>query len=228
MTHIREVSAFGIGLVLLSSFSTVACGDIVLSYVTSSNSSIAPSVQASGVTGSSLTGGSGISFDGNGFSWSEWDGLSLGDAVSSNEYFQWGFTSSSAYDLSDLDIRYDALGNGPENLAIQVAINGGAFQTIYTDNAVATGGFDAADISLAAFSNVTSAVFRLFAWNANNDRGRLNLENSTAFGNAAIVVNGAATAVPEPASLALMGLAGVAAAVASHRRSRRRGATGAR
>ncbi|MGE0378885.1 MAG: PEP-CTERM sorting domain-containing protein, partial [Planctomycetaceae bacterium] len=190
-----------------------ASGDIVVDYVAANSSSIAPTTQGAGVTGSNLTGASGLIFAGNGFEWSGWETNSLANAITANEYLEWGFTSTQTYDLSDLDIRYDALGNGPENLAIQASINGGGFQTIYTDDAVATGGFDAANIDLSSFASVTSAVFRLFAWNANNANGRLNVENSTSFGNAAIVVNG--VAIPEPASLVMMGLAGCAWVVCS-------------
>ncbi|MBX3436219.1 MAG: PEP-CTERM sorting domain-containing protein [Planctomycetaceae bacterium] len=194
-----------------------ANADLILSYVAGNSGSIAPSFEAEYVTGSSLTGGPGIAFHGGEFSWSQWGGASLSDAILNNDYFQWGFTSTHKFHLSDLDIRYDTLGNGPKSLAIQVSINGGAFQTIYTDTAVSVSGFNATDIDLSAFSGVTSAVFRLFAWNARHDHGRLDLRNSSTFGNAAIVVNGRAT--PEPASLAMMGVACCAFAVVRRRRT---------
>jgi predicted extracellular nuclease len=149
-----------------------------LSYNSVNGSSVPPSSAGPGVTGLDLTRGSGINQNAGGtFNSNSWNGIDLASAQTANDFLQWGFTSTTAYDLTDFDIRYDRSGTGPNSLAIQASINGGSFQTIFTDTNVNEAGENNLDIDLSAFDNVTSATFRLFAWGARSSQGTFDIED---------------------------------------------------
>ena len=182
---------------------------IVLDYISipsTANATIAPNTTGTGVTGANLMTGGGLTANnGSTYNWRAWDGTDVATALAAGDFFEWGFTSTSAYNLDDLDIRYDRSGNGPQDVDIQLSINGGAFTSIHSATGISPGGNTVADIDLTSFDDVTSATFRLFAFNATNGNGTFDVEN--AFNGAAIVVNGTLSAVPEPASLVMVGVA---------------------
>jgi hypothetical protein len=178
---------------------------------------LAPSFVGTGVTGVNLARGSGLAqatgstFNSNNFTIG---GSSFASAVTNGDFLTFGFTSTQAYDLTDMDIRYDRSSTGPNNAQLQIAINGGAFVPFFTDNAVSDSGEDNLGISLSSFDNVTSATFRLPAFGASGSTGTFDIEtiNFGGGGTVGIEVRGTASpsAVPEPASLGLIGLAGTA------------------
>ena len=122
----------------------------------------------------------------------------------SNDYLEWGWSSSDPLDLTDLDLRYDRSNSGPAEIEISLAVNDGDFESIFVDADVSVAGEDNLDIDLSAFSNVTSATFRLFGAHAEAFTGTLDIEPITAVSPPrGIVVNGI-TAVPEPEGLTLL------------------------
>jgi hypothetical protein len=180
--------------------------ELIVAYNVSPNTAgtIAASV-ANGVTPLPLsrTGvaqGNAESYDGTNFTTNATADLS--------QYFQWGWsTSGTPRDLATLDIAYRrANTNGPEALRIDLSVNGGAFQTVFSDNSIASqpqvGGEANPGIDLSSFDNVSSATFRLYAWAATGSSGR-QLEIKP---NAALAYSDgiAVYAVPEPTTITLL------------------------
>ena len=142
--------------------------------------------------GAGLNAGSGATFNSSG--WTD----------EPTDYLEWGWSASQPIDLTDLDLRYDRSASGPSVVDIQLSINGGAFASIFNDPLVDDLGEDVLDIDLTAFTDVTSATFRLFGTSASGATGTFDLEPLTGVSpNAAIVVSGTAVPVPEPSSQAL-------------------------
>ncbi|MGL5083095.1 MAG: Ig-like domain-containing protein [Microcoleaceae cyanobacterium] len=164
----------------------------ILTYTSASGISLAPSTQGVGVTGLDLTRGSGIiSATGSTFNSSGWnDSVDLPGAIANNDFLQWGFNSTTAYDLSDLDIRYDRSGTGPNQVNIQISVNGGAFQSFFSDSSVSDVGENNPDLNLSGFTNVTAATFRLYGFGATAAAGTFDIENALDFGNTGIVLSG--------------------------------------
>lgn len=155
--------------------------------------------------GAGLTPNNGIAFNSR-----EW---SLSNAVnlSSNKYIQWGWSASTqSVDLTDLEIQYDRSGSGPTQLAIAISVDGGSFQTIFTDADVFIGD-ETHTIDLTTFDEVESATFRLFGFDAASGEGTLDIEEIEAGGRRGIIVRGELSAVPEPTS-SLVLLVGLLAA----------------
>jgi hypothetical protein len=144
--------------------------------------------------GAGLTAGSGATFNSSG--WTD----------ETDDYLQWGWSLASPVDLTDLDLRYDRSTSGPSTVNIQLAVNGGTFQSVFTDASVLDTGEDALNIDLSGFTGVTSATFRLFGSGASSGTGTFDIEPMSGVSpDRGIVVNGVA-AVPEPAGWTLAAL----------------------
>lgn len=195
----------------------------VLEYETAAsttNPSLAPSAVAAGVTGFDMTAGPGIaSRSGSTWVWRAWtedDGsvnASADDALLTDHYWSWGFTSTQAYDLEAFDIRLDRSGTGPNMFDILLSVNGGAATSILSDD---FGASDTArnyyDIDLSAFGDVSEATFTLAAFGADTggatSLGTFDLER-VAFRDYAFQLRGNVSAVPLPFS-GLMLIGGIA------------------
>ena len=165
--------------------------------------------------GAGVTPNQGIAF--NSSNWSTASTLNL----ASNKYIQWGWsTSSQALDLSSMTLQYDRSDNGPKKLAIALSIDGGVFQSIFTDEEVFIGD-ETHTISLSSFRSVTNATFRLFGFDAGAAGGTLDIERFTADPDPSrgIVVRGDITSVPEPSSIILVAAMMVLALVAVRRKA---------
>jgi hypothetical protein len=178
--------------------------ELVLAYNVSPNTagtiaaSIANNVTPLPLSRTGVVQGNAESFDGTNFT--------TNAAADLGQYFEWGWSASGASrDLAALDIAYRrANTNGPEALRIDLSVNGGAFQTVFSDNSIASqpqvGGEANPGIDLSAFDNVTSATFRLYAWAATGSSGRqLEIKPNVALAYADGI---AVYAVPEPSTLA--------------------------
>jgi hypothetical protein len=157
--------------------------------------------------GSGIVQANGSTFNSSGFSTSS---TSFADAVTEGDYLSFGFTTTTPVDLTDMDIRYDRSGTGPNQLQIQLSVNGGLFTPVFTDNSVSDLGEDNLSIPLSLFTNVTSATFRTPKFGATSTNGTFDIEtiNFAGGGTVGIEVRGTASAtVPEPTALVLVGLA---------------------
>lgn len=158
-----------------------------------------------------LTQNSGATF--NSRDWEE--GTDKASALANNNAIFWGFNTTSAYDLTSLEISYDRSNTGPSNIAIELFLNGALQGEIFGDSDVSPTG-ETALVDLSAFNAVVGSVFfRLSGWGASSANGTFDIENELALGseNYGIIISGDLTvpAVPLPASLPLLaaGLGGV-------------------
>jgi hypothetical protein len=158
--------------------------------------------------GSGIVQAAGTTFNSSGFSTTA---ASFSDAVTEGDYLTFGFTTTTPVNLTDMDIRYDRSGTGPNNAQIQLSINGGAFTPVFTDNAVSDLGEDNLLISLAGFNNVTDADFRLPAFGATSGNGTFDIETINFAGGGTVGIEVRGVAVPEPTSvvLSVFGLLGI-------------------
>lgn len=202
---------FGACAVALSGMSASAA--TVASWGTAgSTTSLAANFEGVGVTADNLEAGAGINVQNfSTFNFTAWDpaNASAADAIADDEIWTWGFTSSTAYDLTDFSIRLDRSATGPDDFLIELAINGSSvFAPVLSfDFQDGSAGVSFVDVDLSGFDNVTDADFRLAAFNSEGNVGTFDLEllgNS----NNGIIITGEISAVPLPAP-ALMLLAGL-------------------
>lgn len=198
-------------------------GAIIFQLISTENSSTVVS-QASGVVGTGYSRGNGLTLASGGTFNSQGFNLNGNEAaaISSNDFVEWSFTSSSAIDLTSFDIRYDRSAEGPSELRIDFSSNGGAFTTVHNDANVSVLGENNLGIILNS-TGVTAGAFRLFAWGATDTNGTFDLENNASIGvdganPVSFELNGTITSVPEPSSISLVSLMGCSALVAAYRR----------
>ncbi|MGF1532572.1 MAG: DUF5689 domain-containing protein [Bernardetiaceae bacterium] len=170
----------------------------VVAYLPNTAAADPAAVTATGVTGLNLSRGAGLTENaGAGFNsrgWTQTGGLA--QAKADNSYLEWGFTATTAYNLSTMSIRFYRSSTGPSDVVIEVSINGGAYQSVYTNNAVTTSTGGASNISgidLSAFTNVTSATFRMYGFGASSGTGTMRIRDTNAFdGTNGLIVYGTA------------------------------------
>ena len=206
---LRILAAASVAAVLAA---TSASALTMLTYDTVRTPTLSPNVAGPGVTGLDFTQGAGLSPAGSGpnFGSSSWDpdNASSADAIADDDIWTWGFTSAAGYDLTDFSIRLDRSGSGPSDFVIDLSVNGGAFVAVLTDT-VSNLGQNYLNVDLSSFDNVTSATFRLAAFNANNINGRLDLKSFEGVANNGVgfALTGEIAAVPLPAGLPLLAAA---------------------
>lgn len=204
-----------VSILAMTSYSGAA---VLLDYVSvasTSNPTIAATHVASGLSGTALSAGTGITANsGASYNWSGWNEVSSAAAISGGDVFTWGFTVGvgvlGSVDLSSIDIRYDRSSTGPPNAEISYSVGAGSFSTFFTDNAVnANGENNSIDLSgisgLQGLGVGSVVVFRLVGWGASSSAGTFDLENTVNFNDTTIQINGT---VPET-SAALLGAFGL-------------------
>lgn len=182
----------------------------VLAGTTGAGGNTWTNVHASVSGGSGFTNGAGVGFAGStpytvtGFGLA---GTTQATALAANDFVTWGLSFNQAWNLDSFDIAYLRGSQGPDDMAIQISINGGPFTNVHTDTAVATTTELHQNINLQAFDNVTSVSFRMLGWLAGNTtttNGWFQFQNNANIQSGSFRLN--ATAVPEPAAAGLLGL----------------------
>ena len=168
------------------------------------------------VGGSGYTKGTGLNHPAGTFSTYTVNGATnttQAGAISTTDTITWGLNFSNPWNLDNYSIRFDrdtvSAQVGPAAIRVQVAINGsGTFiDTALLDTTVSDTGEEHLNVDLSSFDNVTSVLFRAVLWNGQS-LGTFDFENSANIGAASFRLN--ASAVPEPATAGLLGLAGLA------------------
>ncbi|MFK7734522.1 MAG: hypothetical protein AB8B50_00750 [Pirellulaceae bacterium] len=223
---------FSLAFILYFSSSSLAAV-VIVGYDTTNPNGTNPAapdlpaaVKQDGVEDLDLARGPGLTPNaGATFNSSDWS-LATSLDLLSGDYISWGWSASSVpWDLSTLDIEYDVSASGPTQLAIALSVNGGSFQTFFTDDEIEVNDEAHVGISLTQFTGVTSAEFRLFGFGPDipadgrfrGPGGTLDIENIEPItsNNLGIIVSG--NAVPEPGA----GMVCFAACIALTGRRRR-------
>lgn len=116
--------------------------------------------------------------------------------------FTFSLTLNLGYSLSLSNVTFDNYrsGTGPADCGVQFSTNGGSVWTTiesFTSPAASTWYTRLADMTL--FSDATGIIdFRIYATNATSAAGTFRVDNVT--------VNGSVSAIPEPATVALVGM----------------------
>tara|TARA_R100000027_G_scaffold8406_1_gene6231 strand:- start:11850 stop:12515 length:666 start_codon:yes stop_codon:yes gene_type:complete len=216
-------------LLLSASFCVIAgsASAVILAEYTFDADSYGPSTTATGIEGSNVTGGSGLSTSpvlsgtGNPAKSIAPQGLSStseADAVAANDYIELKITADSGYTLSFTSLDIDLQRSNDQsatNWFIRSSLDSYA-STIDSITSIATSPSAFAsytiDLSDAAYQNLSGEVtFRLYGYGAVGENPSLRQDNITFNGSAAI---------PEPSSTATLFL-GAAAVTALLRRKAR-------
>lgn len=219
MKNVTRIFCSGMALAAVAAMPAVsASGEVIVQYATAGSvTSISPIIANANVAADDLTAGPGLNVQTfSTFNFTGWDTAStdFDAAVAAGDFWSWGFeVTGNDIILETLDTRLDRSGSGPDDVEIQASINGGTGVTVFTfDYADSGAGVNFPGIDISALGTVTlgdTVVFTLAAFNSESDAGSFDLETLTFPGGTdSLVVNG--TVVPEPASLVLLGLGGVA------------------
>ncbi|MEM9584330.1 MAG: VPLPA-CTERM sorting domain-containing protein [Pseudomonadota bacterium] len=194
MKHVFIGFGAALGLALPVNAATIVAYDIGMN-----GAFITPSEEAEGVSGAVLARSGGLVPSGAStglglFRSKGW--TNYGDAAAARAGYNsltWGFSSSIAYDLTSLDIRYDGSNKGPQSITIDAIVNGGTpVFDIFTDHDINTAGETNLGIDLSMFTEVTSIQFILSGWGATKDKGTFALHNT--FDGPALRINGVGAA----------------------------------
>ncbi len=175
-----------------------------------STTSQAANFEGAGITADNLVAGAGLDVRADStFNFDDWDvgSTSAADALVAEDFWTWGFTSTTAYDLTDFSIRLDRSPSGPDDFLIELAVNGSSsFASVLSFDFEDSGnGVNFLNVDLSSFDAISDADFRLTAFNSESSAGTFDLEllpNSTN----GIIITGEVSAIPLPAP-ALMLLA---------------------
>jgi hypothetical protein len=220
------LTAIAVGIV--SALASTSRADLVVGYDAADPgipSSLGPIIiSGSGVTGGMLSRGAGLDYESGGgvdFNSSKWtndpDDPDLADAL------LFSFTSTTAYDLTTLEIRGQSSSDGPMTFRLQVDLGQvNVFTTVGSDFVLPQNTATTLLFDLSPLTGVTSAAFRLLGFNADNsgDPSQFRILDAGDFiGEADLVVNGTVAAVPEPSAVLCGALVcGVIAVGAAKRR----------
>jgi len=194
--------------VLIAEYQTAASG---------SNATLTASATDASIVADVMAAGPGIgTASGSTWNWNQWGNsttpfTSFETAVSGGDFWTWGFDVSApmtVVSLTDMELRLDRSGTGPNEGEIRASINGGTEVSLLTfDYGNSDSGVDFTGIDLSTLGPLTtgdSIEFTLAAWGADSGGistgGTFDLETID-FGGSdprALRINGVVAAIPEP------------------------------
>ena len=154
--------------------------------------------------GAGVTASTGSTFNSRGF-----EGTSLSEAITNDDFLSFGFTPAAGFmfDLMDIQVELDRSASGPTTVELLSSIGG------FTDSA-SLGAFAVPDpaailnFSVSSLTGISTATeFRLYAYGASSSTGTMDIEPISiggGSGNVGLQVNG--TGVPEPSAFACLAL----------------------
>ncbi|MEM9353471.1 MAG: PEP-CTERM sorting domain-containing protein [Planctomycetota bacterium] len=206
---------FTAALAVAAVLSANASAATIVQYATAGGVNPLPAFFAdAAVSADGLTAGSGLNVQNfSTFNTTGWDvaSTSFADAVAADDVWTWGFdvTGSTPLDLTTMDFRLDRSGTGPDDVEIEVSVNGGAgipvFFHDYNDSGAGVN-FVGVDLSgVPTLVSGDSVVFTLGAYNSESAAGSLDLETITFPGGTdSLTIFG--EFVPEPTSFVMLSL----------------------
>ena len=131
-----------------------------------------------------------------------------GAVIDVNDYFEFTVAPSSGFalNMSQLQFNVRKSGSGAGSAEVRSSLDsyGATVGTALTVNSAAAGTDGIVSLTGAAFQGVSTPItFRIYGYNSQNAGGSMQLQNGTAGG---LEISGTVIAIPEPASLALVGL----------------------
>jgi uncharacterized repeat protein (TIGR01451 family) len=130
-----------------------------------------------------ITRGPGLTEHGQLFSSRHWStGSTRTQAAADGSYLAWGFAAEVPVDLGELSLGFSRHPQGPQTLQIEISVDGGPWQVVYTLPDLPPNDAYLATMDLSAYTGVTTAAFRLYGWNAAGWNGWLQLENMDELG----------------------------------------------
>lgn len=204
-----------------------AQASVVVAFKGIAGTTVAASVEGTGVTGVDLGRGAGLAQNSGGtFVSRDWEeGTDKASAIANDNWIFWGASldAGTPYDLTSLTIDYDRSNTGPTSIAIDFFIDGVDQGEIFSNDTVLNSASQTASIDMSAFTDVSGSLFfRLSGWGATGFSGTFDIENDLP-GGYGIVLEGdlIVSAVPVPAGLPLLLTALGGAALLGRRRARR-------
>jgi hypothetical protein len=200
------MTAIAVGIVF--TVASTSHADLVVGYDAADPgipSSLSP-INGVNVTGGMLSRGAGLDYESGGgvdFNSSKWTNDPNNPDLSDALFFS--FTSTTAFDLTTLQIRGRASSDGPITFRLQVDVGQvNVFTTVGSDFVLTQNTDTDLLFDLSSLTGVSSAAFRLLGFNADNsgDPSQFRiLDLGDYIGQADLAVNGTIAAVPEPSAI---------------------------
>ena len=225
-----------VAFAMVSAMSIRSEAAILLSWNTNANlgtETSEPSVTNDlSISAAALTLGAGVTAAGNGnrFGGSSWfdagntvAGNTIGEAVTGNNFIEFTVAPLAGFQFSatSFDFIWDRSSTGPSAVAIRSSVDSFA-SDIGSVTGLLTGGTATTTLNtipITGLNNIaTATTFRAYGFNATATTGTGGFDTVTGTTTANVIFNGDVTAVPEPTSMALIGMFGVAGLAARYRR----------
>lgn len=153
-----------------------------------------------------LSLGSGVADSGtaNTFGGLNFNEVSLANAIAANDYFSWVVQADEGYQVSITNISWNftRTGTGGSNLVLRSSFDGYTADLYTLNDFLITSPYGDANFA-TSLSGSNRVEFRLYVWSATDSGGVDRFRN---LAGSDLLVEGTATVIPEPGSLALMGL----------------------
>lgn len=193
---------------------------VIFDYVSvgsNSNATISATNVDASVTADVLATGGGLNPNSTTtYNWRGWDiaSTSYEAAVAAGDSFTWGFDVTAQWTtvtLTTMDIRLDRSSTGPDDVEIKASVNGATAVSLLThDYNGSDSGVNFTGINLSSLGTLNtgdSVVLTLAAYNSETAAGTYDVENNEGAG---IVMNADIASLPEPSSITLLALGGLA------------------
>ena len=200
-----------LSILIISLSTALSYSATLVGYDTVAGTTVTPVELEPNILGINLTRGSGISAaGGNTFNSNAWsDSSTLAEAITNEDYLEFGLVLAPGIQASNLSAGFfgDRSATGPSSIEVFFSTDNFATQTSVltaTDVGI-TGSIQNTD-SITA--NLTGAVtFRIYGYGGSSTAGTFDIEDTGFDGTFGLVINGDLSAIPEPSTSSLIGLA---------------------
>jgi len=165
-----------------------------------------------------ITCGTGLAptSNGNSFRALNWASADLATAISANDYFSWTISADSGFsaNATGLVFNWSYSGTGPSTMTLRSSADSFA-SDLATYSSVVNGATQTTALAVSG----SSIEFRLYAYGNTATGGTAGFDASAAAGSGILEVYGTAVAVPEPVTLAFVGIGAALFAILRQRKN---------